>query len=195
MKRIINKLVFLIALMAITFQVGCDKIDSEKAFGYSYIFIPQSNVSGGQNLHYLVPTGNDSNTYNFKVDTLNNKINVMLSVSRSGLEQYKSYSVDISTRADTISELIANGKINLTASTIPVLLLPETDYTLPQKVTVPEGKYQTGFYLSIDKIALKAYTGKKVALCVAISNPTLYLLNPVNDKVIVLINVDALKLY
>lgn len=194
MKRIINQLIILIALMAIIFQVGCDKTDSEQAFGYSYIFIPQSNVSGGQNLHYLVPTGNDSNTYNFKVDTINNKINVMLGVSRSGLEKYSAYSVDISTRTDTISELIANDKINLTASAIPVVLLPQTDYTLPEKVTVPNGKYQASFYLSIDKTALKTYTGKKVALCVTISNPTLYLLNPINDKVIVLINVDALKL-
>jgi len=102
--------------------------------------------------------------------------------------------VDIETRTDTINTLIANGLINLTPSTIPVVILPETAYTLPSTVTVPAGQYAASFYLTIKLDELKTYVGKKVALCVAIKNPTKYILSTTNDRVIILIDVDALKL-
>ena len=101
----------------------------------------------------------------------------------------------MSTRTDTIATLIANGLINPPSTTIlPVEVLPQSDYNLPTTVSVPDGKYSEGFYLAIKLDALKTYAGKKVALCVVISNPTNYTLSTVNNKVIILIDVDALKL-
>ena len=194
MKKYSKISAFIAGLIVTIAFVSCEKIDSDKAFGYSQIFIPQSTVSGGQNLHYLVPTGANKDTYNFKVDTLGNKVNVLLGVSRSGLEAYDTYTVNIETCTDTINTLIANGGINTVASAIPVQLLPETVYTLPASVSVPAGKYSESFYLEIKLDVLKTYVGQKVALCIAITNPTKYTLSATNNKVIVLIDVDKLKL-
>ena len=143
----------------------------------------------------MVPSGKDKNTFNFKVDTLGKIVNVFLGVTRSGLDTYRAYSVDVSTRTDTVATLIANGLINPPSTTIlPVEVLPQSDYNLPTTVSVPDGKYSEGFYLAIKLDALKTYAGKKAALCVVISNPTKYTLSTVNNKVIILIDVDALKL-
>jgi hypothetical protein len=42
--------------------------------------------------------------------------------------------------------------------------------------------------------ALKTYAGKKVALCVALASPSRYTLSSTNAKVVIIIDVDALKL-
>lgn len=194
MKLKVNLAILSLLMVVSAFLTSCEKSDSETLFGNSLIFIPQSTVSGGQNAHYLVPSGTNNFTYNFKVDTLGNTVNVLLGVSRSGLEVYNAFSVDITTQSDTINTLIANGKINLTASSIPVQLLPETAYTLPSKVSVVDGAYSAKFNLAIKMDQLKTFGGQKVALCVVISNPTKYALNLRNSKVVVLIDVDALKL-
>ena len=195
MKIHVKQIAVLIALMATIVLVGCEKNDSETPFGDSVIYIPQATVGNGQNQIYMVPSGKDKNTYNFKVDTLGKIVNVFLGVTRSGLDAYKAYSVDVSTRSDTVATLIANGLINPPSTTIlPVEVLPQTDYNLPTTVSVTDGKYSEGFYLAIKLDALKTYAGKKVALCVVISNPTNYTLSTVNNKVIILIDVDALKL-
>ena len=195
MKIHVKQIAVLIALMAMIVLVGCEKNDSETPFGDSVIYIPQATVGNGQNQIYMVPSGKDKNTFNFKVDTLGKIVNVFLGVTRSGLDTYRAYSVDVSTRTDTVATLIANGLINPPSTTIlPVEVLPLTDYNLPTTVSVIDGKYSEGFYLAIKLDALKTYAGKKVALCVVISNPTNYTLSTVNNKVIILIDVDALKL-
>ena len=195
MKIHVKQIAVLIALMATIVLVGCEKNDSETPFGNSVIYIPQATVGNGQNQIYMVPSGKDKNTYNFRVDTLGKIVKVFLGVTRSGLDTYKAYSVDVSTRTDTVATLIANGLINPPSTTIlPVEVLPQTDYNLPTTVSVTDGKYSEGFYLAIKLDALKTYAGKKVALCVVISNPTNYTLSTVNNKVIILIDVDALKL-
>jgi len=195
MKIHVKQIAVLIAVMAMIVLVGCEKNDSETPFGDSVIYIPQATVGNGQNQIYMVPSGKDKNTYNFRVDTLGKIVKVFLGVTRSGLDTYKAYSVDVSTRTDTVATLIANGLINPPSTTIlPVEVLPLTDYNLPTTVSVIDGKYSEGFYLAIKLDALKTYAGKKVALCVVISNPTNYTLSTVNNKVIILIDVDALKL-
>lgn len=196
MKPIIknNQSIFILIIITFIFT-QCQKSDSSLAFGKSVIYIPQSTQSGGISLNYNVPKSATDTNYikysNFQVDSINNKVNIFLSVSRSGLEDYKSYTVNIATRTDTINQLITSGGI----STIkPVVLLPASAYSLPATVTVPDGSYQEDYILSIDKTILKSYSGKLVALCVEISNPTFYTLSTVNNKVIIIINVDYLKL-
>lgn len=174
------------------FLYGCEKADSEQDFGYNYIFIPQATATGGGTLNDVVPTGNDAGNFNYKVDAINNKVNILLGVSCSGKTVSKGYTVSIATRADTVTQLISNGTLKADAKT--VVLLPSTAYFLPSTVTVPDGQYMASFYLSVDEGALKAYAGQKVALCVALSNPTSYKLSPSYNKVIVIIDVDALKL-
>jgi len=192
MKFKFNFLAGLIFIAILGILSGCEKAASSQDFGLNYIDIPQSLVSSGATLNYLVPTGFDANTFNFSIDAANNKVNVFLGVSCSGKAALDGYSVNITTRADTINQLISNGLIKLDAKN--VVLLPSTAYSLPTKVTVPGGQYAAPFYLTIDKTVLKTYAGQKVALCVVLSGPTNYMLSPTNSQVVIIIDVDALNL-
>jgi hypothetical protein len=194
MKRIIITTILIGACLTAVFT-GCQKAVSKIAVGLTYIYIPQSTVSGGTNLNYLVPTGLDTNRYNFQIDTKNKKVNVLLGVLRSGEQVGAGYTVTVSTRADTIAQLIGNGLIKVAPNaTKTVVQLPSSAYTLPTTVTVPDNQYMANFYLSIDEPTLKTYVGQKVAVCVMITNPTAYLLNQVNNKVVIIIDVDSLNL-
>jgi hypothetical protein len=197
MKHHIKQSVILVAIVLATacFLSSCEKADSKGAFGFTNIFIPQSTVSGGVNLNYLVPSGLDTNTFNYKIDTKNSKVNVYLGIARSGQASADSYSVSVTAKPDTITQLIGNGLIMVSPNpTKTVVLLPAGAYTLPATVTVPQGQTIASFNLAIDLAQLKTFAGKKVALCVAISNPSKYTLSPTNSKVVVIIDVDALKL-
>ncbi len=183
---------FLLIAVVLT---SCEKGDSAREFGLTAIYMPQSLQSGHTSLNYLVPSGLDSNTYNYIIDRANNRLAVILGVSRSGKQAPGAYSVSVATNPDTIIAAIASGGIQVDPDkNKEVALLPDKDYSLPQRVTVPAGQYATTFYLSIDINALKGYAGKKVALAVYISNPTKYQLNTANSETIIIIDVDALNL-
>jgi hypothetical protein len=184
-----------VALAGITCLISCDKKDSTGPFGFTNIYIPQATVSGGVNNNYLVPSGLDTNTYNYKIDIKNNKVDVFLGVSRSGTQANGAYSVNVTTKPDTINQLIANGLLSIGGdANKTVVLLPSSAYTLPATIAVPQGQNMANFNLVIDEPALKAYAGEKVALCVAITNPTNYTLSPAYNQVIILIDVDSLNL-
>ncbi len=187
-----NKSTLLILILIGALFMGCKKTGSEEPFGLEVIYIPQSTVSGGTNLNYFVPTGFDENTYNYNVDNASNKVNVFLGVKRSGKAKIEPFTVDVSTRQDTVQELITNG--TLKTDSTEVVLLPDDAYSLPQQVNVGADDSSTSFNLSIDKNKLLAYAGKKVALCVVISNPSKYTVSDQNNQVIIIIDVDALQL-
>lgn len=191
--KILRNTVLMLVLGCIgVYMTSCEKADSKENFGYNYIYIPQATAAGGGNVNYLVPSGNDASNFNFKIDAGNNKVNVVLGVSCSGKNVSNGYTVGITTQTDTVTQLISNGTLKKDAKT--VVLLPAAAYSLPATLSVPEGQYMTSFYLSIDEAALKTYAGQKVALCVALTNSTGYKINPTYSKVIILIDVDALKL-
>ena len=198
MKILVKQFATISLFLIVIIFIGCGQKEADKPFGNTVVYIPQSTTTGGVNLNYLVPSVNslDSNTNNFRVDTLGNKVNVFLGVTCSGKQQaLNGYTVTVSTRSDTINQLIANGLINVAPNASKtVVLLPATAYTLPTNVAVPSGAYAAGFYLTINTTTLKTYAGKKVALCVVISNPTNYTLSTVNQQVIIIIDVDSLKL-
>jgi hypothetical protein len=156
---------------------------TETPVGIELVYIPQSALSGGTNLNYAVPTGLGT-AKNFKVE--GDLVNVLLGVSKSGKADAEAFTVDVSTRSDTINQLIAGGAT--------FQLLPSSAYTLPQTVTVASGASSANFNLAINKTALKTYAGKKMAVCVVVSNPSLYTLSAKNRQVIVIIDVNALKL-
>jgi hypothetical protein len=198
MKIFVKQLAKISLFLIIIFFMSCGQKEADKPFGNTIVYIPQSMVSGGVTLNYLIPSVNsfDTNTNNFKVDTLGNKVNVFLGITCSGKQQALSgYSVNISTRSDTINQLIANGLIKVAPNaTKTVVLLPASAYSLPTTVTVPSGQYASSFYLTIDKNMLKTYAGMKVALCVVVSSPSLYTLSTRNQQVVIIIDVDSLKL-
>ena len=156
-----KKHTFLVAIVLIVAGfMSCQKGDSDTAFGYTNIYMPEATVTGGLNLNYLVPSGAGLPTYNFQIDSVNHKLNVILGVTRSGKASADGYTVDVVVYADTTNQQITNKAIT------NGVLLPATMYTLPTKVMVPAGKNYASFYLSIDATAFKAaaYTGKNVAL-------------------------------
>ena len=193
MKLICKQFFLFLICAALISLISCEPKDSDQPYGNTQIYIPQSTVSGGISLTYLVPSGYDTSTFNYRIDSLGNKVNVYLGVICSGKQQaVNGYSVTVAVRTDTINQLITNGQLKTDAK--PIVLLPSSAYSLPSTITVPGGQYASNFYLSIDKTQLKTYAGKKVALCVTIANPSNYTLSTQNNQVIILIDVDALKI-
>lgn len=177
--------------MVVSF-VACKKADSEISYGIAKIYMPQAiNLSAGINNNYPVPSGTDSTTYNYKIDVANKKLNVILGTSLSGEDVFIGYTVDVKVNTDTVNQLIANKTLD--AST---LLMPSSMYSLPAQVSVPAGVRGNTFYLSIDISQLKSlqYVGKKLALAVALSNPTVYPLQQSISTTIVIVNVASLNL-
>jgi hypothetical protein len=168
--------------------LACNK--EETKYGITNIFMPQAvNLSGGINANYPVPSGVDSSTYNYRLDTVNHKIDITLGVSRSGMQANEAFSVDIVTNTDTISQLLANATLDATT-----ILMPSSIYELPSSIAVDAGKSEATFDLAIDIEAVKKseYTGKKLALAVSISSKGKYAVAPALATTIVIVDVDAL---
>ena len=176
----------LICILLTGICAGCEKNDSDTDYGITSIYMPQALVA---NLTYAVPAGLDSATRNYRIDVQNDKVNIILGVTRSGEQPANGYTVNIVANTDTINQLLAK-KVLDPATT---MLLPSI-YTLPQNISVAPGKNAGTFYLSVNRTQLKTYAGKKLALVVALANPTMYTLNNAISKVMVIIDVNALKL-
>lgn len=178
-------------ISAAFFVVSCQKSDSSISYGIANIYMPQAiNVSAGVNNNYPVPSGTDSTTYNYKIDSVNKKLNVILGVALSGEEASLGYTVDVKTNSDTLNQLISNGTLDATT-----VLMPASMYTMPSQVAVPAGVSGKTFYLSVDINQIKAnYIGKKLALAVSLNNPSSYSLNKSIATTIIIITVNSLKL-
>lgn len=156
---------------------SCTKQDNEIEWGLAKVYMPQAIGI------YNVP---NANMNNYTVDSVNNKINVHLGILRSGLQSANSFSVELSVNNDTINNLISNGTLKNT------LLLPEDCYSIPASISVPDGKQEATFYLTVDKTKLNAYAGKKLAVAVRISNPSKYELNSALSTTVISITVNSL---
>lgn len=200
MKRCFKQRILITVLsIAVMFSLaGCNKNDNNHfAFGYNYVYMPQALQSGGINLNYLVPNPNDVNvtTQNYMIDTAGNRLDIILGVSRSGMQTGSTFTVTINTNPDTINEAIASNLLQVSPDqNDSVVLLPDKAYTLPSTVSVPAGQTSATFFLSVDIDQLKALDGKKAALAVNISNPTKYKLNKTQSETIIIIDVNALNL-
>src|SRR5882757_9230921 len=142
-------------LLLVALFSRCEKNDSDKAFGNTTIFMPQATVSGGTNANYPVPSGLDSATHNYTIDSTAGTVTVLLGVSRSGLQSYQAFSVQVTTNADTINHLITAGLLDATT-----MLLPSDVYTLPATVHVDARVPTVSFNLVLDKVKLNT-TGRK----------------------------------
>lgn len=181
MKKILSALV-------IVLMVACEKADSETEFGSTNIYMPQATIA---NQRYDVPNtgvGLDSATRNYRVTA--DSVKIILGVLRSGKQSASGYTVGVGANPDTVAQLISSGVFSATTTTV----LPSAIYSLPQGVSVPDGKVENTFYLSVHRSKLKAFAGKTMVLGVALSNPDKYTLNFAISKVIVVINVNALNL-
>lgn len=166
--------------------VSCEKSDGELDYGYENIYIPQSLLTGSD-LNYKIPAGLDSASRNYKLE--NNKVNIILGILKSGTKTTKPFTVDLINRQDTVTSILSR---NLISNGV---VLPETMYTVPDKIDVAAGKSGQTFYLSVDANLLKAnYAGKKAVAAFELTNPSRYNLNQKNNKVVVIIDVNALNI-
>lgn len=187
MKIHLNRLNSLLILLVIATFAACEKDISEEKIGIEKVYIPQSISVNTTDNNYQVPGAvNYGAAVNFKDDVTNNKVLVYLGVAKSGEQETQAFTVDLSSRADTINQLITGGAT--------FVLLPSTAYTLPANVSLAAGQSSVSFNMAIDRTMLKTYAGKKVATCVTLSNPSRYMLNTSASKVIVIIDVNALNL-
>lgn len=190
MKRYKQQAAILFSVLLVTALglSGCKKSDDNGlVFGNNVIYMPQALQSGGISLNYLVPNGSDSATRNYDIDRAGNRLQIILGVSRSGMQSSPGFSVEVAGNPDTVTQAIANGALS-------AVMLPDKDYSMPQTVTVPPGQTETTFLLSVDLDQLEAFSGQKVALAVKLSNPSKYSLNAGYSETIVIIDVDALNL-
>lgn len=174
---------FIICLLCL---LACQKED--KSYGIPNIYMPQAiNATGGISANYVVPAGTDSSTYNYKLDA--GSIHITLGAARSSTTASDGFSVDILTDPDTIALLQFNNILDNTT-----LLMPAGIYTLPAALTVPAGKSEGTFSLSINIDSLKApvYVGKKLALAVRLKSNGQYTIAPNAATTIVIVDVDAL---
>ncbi len=174
-------------VLVIAAFTACEKDISADKIGIENVYIPQSISASTTDNNYAVPGNiNYGDAKNFKEDEASNKVLVYLGVAKSGKQDTQPFTVNLSSRADTINQLITAGA--------GFVLLPSTAYSLPASVSLTAGQSSVNFNMVIDKPMLKAYAGKKVAVCVSLSNPTNYSLNDKTKKVIIIIDVNALNL-
>lgn len=145
-------------LLGIGFMLSfssCEEPDSEKEWGFAKIYMPQAKYDP-----YYATDEQPGATCS--IDHANNELNVYLGVYRSGLQQFKEYSVDVIASAGSVTGTIE---------------LPSSSYTLPSKVTCSAGERDVTFYLTVDLDFLQQNIGTDYSLTVTISNPTNYELN------------------
>lgn len=186
MKRIVT-ILLIITLTGIT---SCEKAASEKDYGFAKIFMPQAIFkSGGTSINYPVPSGSDSSTYNYEIDTKTKKLNIILGATLSG-NINEGFSVDIKVDNDTIQQLLATNVFD------PALykVIPASMYSLPTSLDVAKGVLSGTFNLSVDipQLKLDQYIGKFLVLAVRLANPSRYELNGSLSTTIVVIDVNAL---
>ena len=190
MKRDTILFVFLVVLVTASPLVSCKKDDSKMDYGFSQVYMPQAIAqSGGVNNNYPVPSGTDSTTYNYYLNTSDNKINVILGTSLSGPGR-GAYSVDIKVDNDTIQQLFTTKVLD----TSLYKLMPASMYTIPAKLAVSESAKSGTFDLAIDIAQIKSntYTGKYLVLAVKVTNPTTYTLNSALATTVIIVDVNAL---
>ncbi len=188
MKRIIQLLLAVVITGVAT--ISCEKAASEKEYGFQKIFMPQAIFkSGGTSNNYPVPSGTDSSTYNYQVDTKDKKLNIILGAAVSGTGN-ESFTVDIKVNNDTVQQLLSTNVLD------PAVykLMPASMYSLPANMEVEKGALSGSFNLSVDiaQLKLDQYAGKYLVLAVQLANPSLYELNAALSTTIVIIDVDAL---
>lgn len=123
--------------------------------------------------------------YRFKVDTLNRKFIVPLSVYRAGIDNVGAFSVDVLDKSDTVVQMISLGKLTETE------LLTASKFSFPSSVSMEEGKELAPIELQINLDFLLANPNKKYALGIGIDCKQRKL-NPLLKTTIVVIETKIL---
>ena len=178
-----NRLFLFLTLLCAFAFVSCEG-DGDADYGFARIYMPQALSSGGLDNSYAVPSGSSVNTRNFRVE--DGAVRIILGVVRSGnLDEQKGFTVKVGVSPEATAEA---------AAAFGGEAMPEF-YSLPESVSVPNGRNSETFYLSIPVSSLSKaeYAGKKFVLAVVISEPSVYELAETGTVTAVVVDVDALK--
>lgn len=178
-----NRLFLLLTALCAFAFAACEG-DGDADYGFARIYMPQALSTGGLDNSYAVPSGGGTATYNFRVE--GETVRIVLGVMRSGhFDKQKGFTVKVGVSAGATAEA---------AAAFGGEAMPDI-YSLPESVTVPDGRSGETFYLSIPVSSLtKAeYAGKKFVLAVGISEPSAYELAERGTVTAVVVDVDALK--
>lgn len=171
-----------IAVIAVT--TSCKKYQEvvPASFSDQKLYMPAAvdgnSINGVYNINAIAVPGQ---TFRYDIDAANKKLNIKLSVFRSGITNSGEISTSIFVNNDTITKLIALRRIDSTA-----VLLPSNLYTLPSSVTIADGSDLAKFDLSINLDSMLANTTKRYALAVGISSGKIA--NAANAMAFILIN-------
>jgi hypothetical protein len=187
MRKINKNLVY--CLFAVTMAIGlysCTKdSDNLNEWGNPWIYMPQAAVLNGGSTN-VFPVPNTGPSKNFVLDTIENSIKIILGVTRSGLQKFEPYTVDVAADIHSTDSIISSNSVS------NGIKLSSEVFSLPENVSVPAGSNGNSFYLTIDRKKLLdlygSFYGKKFVLVVRISNPTAYELNPKLSQTIVVID-------
>ena len=187
-----RKILFItVSILLFTGFYACEKGDSSANYGFAYIYMPQATVSGGLDNNYPVPSGEGINTCNFKVDSVNRQLQILLGVLRSGDVPDAAYTVDIVARTDTTAQIISAGLVE------NGIVFPSSLYSLPSNVSVAANQSGASFTMTVSTDAIKddSYTDKKLVLVVGLANPSKFELSATNTNTVVILDVNAIRAY
>lgn len=185
------------ALLSVSFLAfcACETNDATKDYGFPVIYMPQATVTGLDN-SYPVPGGPMDQLTSYNCNVKDGKLNVVVGVMRAGyIAKPQGFTVNLGVNADETSRKLAE----YSEKGIAAMALPEGSYSVPSKITVPDGESGATCYVSIDLAALAAHKGeirteegcKLLVLGLGISGPTAYELAEENTSIVMVIDPDS----
>ena len=188
--------IFLAIVMA--FALGsCQQADSEKDLGFTKIYIPQATITGLDNT-YPIPNGSltQNSKYVCKYNEASGTLDINVGVVRSGyVKESKAFSVKLGVCASETQRKLAE----YDEKGIPASELPLSVCSIPQTISVEQGKNSNSCYVSVNMKALSkdrasifvGDTYKILVLGLEISDPTEYELADLNTNVVICIDLNS----
>ena len=133
---------------------------------------------------YTVP----SVVKNYIADKAAKKLRIPVYISRSGRQDQKSFTVNITADDSAAKELITEGAVDNTKA----MVAPADVYSMPASVV--GGKDSSAFEVVFDANKLTAYLGKLLVLSVRLENPSKYQLNDQLSVLNIVLDVDGVML-
>ena len=148
--------------------IACKKEQSIRGANYpnQLIYLPSAvegnSINGIYAVNKLAVLGQG---YRYIADVTNGKLNIPLTVYRSGVNKDGAILVNVAANTDTVNTLI-------TASKLPVEteILPLSKYALSNDITIADGKDEETFMLQADLDFLLTNLTKKFAIGIGVSS-------------------------
>ncbi len=161
--RDIKVALFFLSLLSL---ISCDYKELGAAdYSEQKIYMPASTADVGESGTYLVNSiATPGQNFRYVANREQNKLNIPLSVVRSGISPDGLVNVAIRTTTDTVTRLINRGVLP------GAEVLPADKFTIEPAVTIASGKDVALFALAVDLNFLLANTSKTYAIAVSVSS-------------------------